>query len=114
MGTGLIVLLVVITLANILALVIGIQAWYDEATHGGELDDLPMLAAVVTTFGAVVALAGIAGTWLRRKWGPPVYAGVQAAALLFLLVAAPEALGLFNFVPLLLAGLLWWLANSDD
>jgi hypothetical protein len=113
MGTGLIVLLVFVTLANVLALGIGIEAWYDEATHGGELDDLPMLGAVIATFGSVVALAGIAGAWLRRKWGPPVYAGVQASALLFVLVAAPEALSVFSFVSLLLAGLLWWLAAED-
>jgi hypothetical protein len=113
MGTGLIVLLVFVTLANVLALGIGILAWYDEATHGGEIDDLPMLAAVVTTFGAVVALAGIAATWFRRKWGPPLYVGVQVAALVFVMVAVPEALSVFSFVSLLLAGLLWWLAAED-
>jgi hypothetical protein len=113
MSIGLIVLLGFVTLANGGALWLGIDTWYDEASQGGEIDDLPMLAAVVTTFGAVIALTGIAATWFRRKWGPPLYAGVQAAAFLFVLVAAPEALGLLNFVPLLLAGLLWWLANSD-
>lgn len=114
MATGLVVLLAFVTLANGAALWRGIVTWYDEATHGGELDDLPMLGAVVATFGAVLALACITATWLRRRWGPPAYLGVQAAAFVFVIVVAPEALSVFSFISLLLAGLLWWLAAGEN
>jgi hypothetical protein len=104
---GLIVLLVIVTLANLLALVIAVEAWYDETTHGGDLAGLAMLSLLLT----VVALAGIVGAWLRRPWGPPLYFAAQAMGFLFLLVAAPDAITLLTFVPLVLAGLLWFLAG---
>jgi hypothetical protein len=104
---GVIVLLVVVTIANVLALVLAVEAWHDETTHGGDLAGLAMLSLLVT----VAALAGITGAWLRKPWGPPLYFAAQAMGFLFLLFAAPDAIGLLSFVPLLLAGLLWYLAR---
>lgn len=104
---GLVVLLVVITVANLFALVIAAQAWYDETTHGGDLAGIAMLSLLVT----VAALAGLTGAWLRRSWGPPLYFAAQVMGFLFLLFAAPEAIGPLSLVPLLLAGLLWFLAG---
>jgi hypothetical protein len=104
---GLIVLLVIVTVANVLALVIAVEAWYDETSHGGDLAGLAVLSLLLT----VVALAGIAGAWLRRPWGPPLYFAAQALGFLILLFAAPEAITLLTFVPLALAGLLWFLAG---
>lgn len=107
LGPGLIVLLVVVTVANLLALGVAIEAWHDDTTHGGDLAGLAMLSLLVT----VAALAGIVGAWLRRSWGPPLYFAAQAMGFLFLLFAAPDAIGPLTFVPLLLAGLLWFLAG---
>lgn len=104
---GLIVLLVIVTVANVLALVIAAEAWYDEMAHGGDLAGLAVLSLLMT----VAALAGIVGAWLRRSWGPPLYFAAQAMGFLFLLLAAPEAITLLTFVPLALAGLLWFLAG---
>jgi hypothetical protein len=111
LGAGVIVLLVFVSVANVVALAIGIGAWEDEATHGGDLEDLAMQAAVATTLLSIVALVGIGGAWARRRWGPRTYLGAQAAGVLFALVLG--AVGLLSFVPLLLAGLLWWLAERD-
>lgn len=104
---GLIVLMVIVTVANLFALWIAVEAWYDETTHGGDLAGLAMLSMLVT----VAALAGITGAWLRRAWGPPLYFAAQAMGFLFLLFAAPDAITPLTFVPLLLAGLLWFLAG---
>jgi len=111
LGAGVIVLLVFISIANVLGLVIGIGAWEDEATHGGDLEDVTMQAAVATTLLSVVALVGIGGAWARRKWGPRTYLGAQAVGFLFAL--ALGAVSLLSFVPLLLAGLLWRFAERD-
>lgn len=107
LGPGLVVLLVVITVANLLALVIAVEAWYDEMDHGGDL----VAPAALSAGLAVVALVGIGGAWSRQTWGPPLYLATQVLALVFALAAAPEALGPLFFVPLLLAGLLWLLAG---
>jgi hypothetical protein len=104
---GLIVLLVVVTVANVFALVIAGGTWYDEMVHGGDLAGIAALSMLVT----VAALAGIAGAWRRRAWGPPLYAAAQAMGFLFLLFAAPEAITPLTVVPLALAGLLWFLAG---
>ena len=104
---GLVVLLVVVTVANVFALVLAVQTWYDEMAYGGDLAGPAMLSLLVKT----AALAGVAGAWLRRQWGPPLYFAAQVMGFLFLLFAAPEAIGPLTFVPLLLAGLLWFLAG---
>jgi hypothetical protein len=107
LGPGLIVLLVVISIANLLALAIIATALYDEVDHGGEVTGV----AVLSLLTAVAALAGIAGAWARATWGPPLYFAAQATGFLVVLFAAPDAIGLLSFVPLLLAGLLWFLAG---
>ncbi|MBB4909634.1 hypothetical protein [Actinophytocola algeriensis] len=104
---GFTALLVIVTVANVAALVLAVAAWSEESTYGGDLTGLGMLSILVT----VAALAGIAGAWLRRPWGPPLYFAAQAMGFLFLLFAAPDAITLFTFVPLALAGLLWFLAG---
>lgn len=107
LGLGLVVLLVVLTVANVAGLVLGVSVWSAETTYGGDLGSLELLSILVT----VVALTGLAGAWLRRPWGPRLYLAVQVAGLLFLLFTAPGAIALPTFVPLLLAGLLWFLAR---
>lgn len=107
LGPGLVVLLVVLTLANVAGLVLEVSAWSWETTYGGDLGVLALLSILTTA----VALAGLAGAWLRRPWGPPLYFAVQVAGLLCLVFAAPGAITLPTFMPLLLAGLLWFLAR---
>ena len=104
---GVIVLLVIVTIANVAAVVLAIDAWSVETSHGGDLGGLLMLSLLVT----VVALVGIVGAWLQKRWGPPLYFATQAMGFLFLLFAAPDAITLFTFAPLVLAGLLWFLAG---
>lgn len=104
---GLIVLLAIISVANVLALVIAIGAWSDEASHGGDLEGL----AILSTGLAVVALVGIGGAWARREWGPPLYFGAQVTGFLLVLFTMPDAIGPLSLVPLVLAGWLWALAR---
>ncbi len=104
---GLIVLLTIVSIANVIGLVLTIELWHDEASHGGDLVGL----AGTTTVLTVGALIGIGGTWARQDWGPPLYFGAQAVA--FVLALALGVVGVVSFVPLLLAGALWALARSS-
>src|SRR5262245_64607713 len=106
-GPGLVVLLVIASLANLFALAVGIMAWYDEATHGGDLQGLRAIGTLL----AVIALVGIAGAWAMREWGATLYLGAQATAFVLTLFAVPDAIGPLSFVPLLLAGVLWLLTR---
>jgi hypothetical protein len=108
LGAGVVVLLVIISVANVFALVLTVEAWQDEASHGGDLQGMAAFSALLT----VIALVGVAGAWLRRTWGPGLYFGAQATGFVFLLIAAPSAISLLSFVPLLLAGLLWLLTSG--
>jgi hypothetical protein len=105
LGAGVIVLLAIITLANLYALVVGVMAWYDEFDHGGDLQGL----LAITTGLALVALVGVGGAWARQPWGATLYLGAQATG--FLLVLFLGAVTALSFVPLLLAGLLWLLTR---
>jgi len=103
----LVVLLVIVTIANVSALVLAVAGWSGETTYDSGLVDYAMFSVLL----AVAALVGIAGAWQRRSWGPPLYFATQALGFLFLLFAAPDAIGTLTFVPLVLAGLLWFLAG---
>jgi hypothetical protein len=103
LGPGIVVLLVIITLANVFALAVGVMSWRYEATHGGDLQGFLAIGTLLT----VVALVGVAGAWARREWGATLYLGAQATGLALTLFAMPAALGPLSLVPLLLAGLLW-------
>lgn len=107
LGSGLIVLLTIVSIANVLALVLAVGMWQDEVSHGGDLVGL----AVFSTGLTVAALVGIGGAWARREWGPPLYFGAQAVG--FVLALAVGVVGVMSFVPLLLAGVLWALARSS-
>jgi hypothetical protein len=107
MGAGLLVLLIVLTVANVASLVLTWGSWTAVSRDGGGLvdhDTLPLLASVI-------ALVGLGGAWLMRSWGPPLYFATQALAFLFLVFAAPGAISLFTVMPVLLAGLLWFLSR---
>ncbi|OLF12027.1 hypothetical protein BLA60_08330 [Actinophytocola xinjiangensis] len=107
---GLTVLLVLVTLANLVGLALIVMTWVDEVSHGADLGDGELnavLAALVLTAGA---LAGIAGAWLRHKWGPRLYLAAQLIG--FVVLLANEAVGPLNLVPLVLAGVLCWIAES--
>lgn len=107
LGPGIVVLLVIITLANVFALAVGVMAWRDEAKYGGDLQGFLAIATLLV----VVALVGIAGAWASKEWGATLYLGAQGTGFALTLFAAPEAIGLLSFVPLLLAGLLWLLTR---
>jgi hypothetical protein len=107
LGPGIVVLLVIITLANVFALAVGVMAWQDEATHGGDLQAFLAIGTLLT----VVALVGIGGAWARREWGATLYLGAQVTGFALTLFVVPAALGPLSFVPLLLAGLLWLLTR---
>jgi hypothetical protein len=107
LSAGLVVLLAVISLANVFALVVALMLWEDEASHGGDLVGLAVFSALLS----VIGLVGIGGAWARREWGPTLYLGAQATGLVFVLIAQPAALGPLTFVPLLLAGVLWALTR---
>ncbi|OLF19389.1 hypothetical protein BU204_00200 [Actinophytocola xanthii] len=104
-------LLGVITLANLAALGLAVAAWADEVDHGAELGDTALNLAVTATLLSTAALVGVAGAWLRRKWGPRLYVAAQVIG--FVLLLALGGVGPLTFVPLLLAGVLWWIAESD-
>lgn len=104
---GLIVLLTIVSIANAFGLVLAIEMWHDEVSHGGDYVGL----AVFTTGLTVLALVGIGGAWARRDWGPPLYFGAQAVGFLLALVVG--VVGFVSFMPLLLAGVLWAMARSS-
>jgi hypothetical protein len=106
-GPVLVVLLVIVSVVNLLALAIGVEAWYDEAAHGGDLQGLRAIGTLL----AAIGLAGIAGAWARREWGATLYLGAQCTGFALTLFTMPETIGLLSFVPLLLAGLLWLLTR---
>jgi hypothetical protein len=69
-SAGLIVLLAFLTLANTLALVLGVVGWADWSDHGSRYDDMELRAMIFTAVLSVVALIALGGTWFTKVWGP--------------------------------------------
>ena len=111
LSTGLIVLLVLVTLANVLACALIVMTWIDETSHGADFGDAELNAVLTAAVLSVGALAGIAGAWLRRRWGPRLYLAAQLIG--FVVLVATQAVGPLNLVPLVLAGALCWIAERD-
>lgn len=99
---GLLALLVFLTLANIIALVFSVSLWQEAAGQAAASELLPVLS----TFFALIALAGLAGAWFLQPWGAGTHLTAQALAFLTtLVIVGPSAFaGIFS---VLLAVLLW-------
>ncbi len=111
-STGMVVLLVVLTLANSLSLLVGLMGWADEVEHGAEMDEPLLQAFVFGSLISVVALVGIGGAWATRIWGPRLYAGCVVVSVLM------SVFILHGFSPLSLIGValavgLWLSAESS-
>jgi hypothetical protein len=109
-GAGMIVLLVLVSLANAFVLVLSVGAVADAAEHGDE-DLLPLL--LLSTGLTVVAVVGLVGAWLTRKWGPRLYVGVAGVSLVLGLVIAEGAISPFSLVGVALAVGLWLTAEAN-
>jgi hypothetical protein len=86
-STGVVVLLVLLTIGNIVALIMVFAAWADLGSHG---DDQAAGLLVFSVILALVALTGLGGAWATRKWGPRLYLGAVVLDRVVALVAAPE------------------------
>ena len=112
-SAGIIVLLVLMTLANALMLVVGAASWVDEVDHGAEWGDDSLQLVVLLTLLSLVAVVGLAGAWFTRKWGPRLYVLTAGFGLLFgLLVSGGAGFSPLNVVGLGLAVGLWLHAES--
>ncbi|ROP42355.1 hypothetical protein [Saccharothrix texasensis] len=112
-GAGIVVLLVLMTLANALVLVLGVVSWVDEVDHGAEWGDGPLRLVVLLTSVSVVAVVGLLGAWFTRKWGPRLYVLTAGFSLLFgLLVSGGAGFSPLNLVGLGLAVGLWLHAEA--
>lgn len=97
-GAGVIVLLVLLTFSNLGGLLLGVLGWADEASHGREWDDAPLRAAVFVTLVSAIAVVGLVGAWMTRKWGPRLYVATAGLGLVLGLVSG-------GFSPLSLVGI---------
>ncbi|QQQ73768.1 hypothetical protein IOD16_21175 [Saccharothrix sp. 6-C] len=112
-GGGIVVLLVLMTLANALVLVLGVVSWVDEVDHGADWGDDPLRLVVLLTSVSVVAVVGLLGAWFTRKWGPRLYVLTAGFSLLFgLLVSGGAGFSPLNLVGLGLAVGLWLHAEA--
>lgn len=111
MGAGLIVLLSLLTLANVAELVLVFWTGSDGAMLGSSVvDDDPTLWLL--DLGVVlVALIALGGAWFCRKWGSRLYLALQLMSFLFALVSGMVGMGML--VPLALAGLLFFIGESS-
>ncbi|XVS61348.1 hypothetical protein ACQPYE_23925 [Actinosynnema sp. CA-299493] len=112
-GGGIVVLLVLMTLANALVLVLGVVGWVDEVDHGAEWGDDSLRLVVLLTAVSLVAVVGLVGAWFTRKWGPRLYVLTSGFSLLFgLLVSGGAGFSPLNLVGLGLAVGLWLHAEA--
>jgi predicted MFS family arabinose efflux permease len=109
-GVGIIVLLVILSLANTFVLIIGIGAWADAVSHGDDDSVGPIAVATIMT---AIALAGIGGAWFTRKWGPRLYLVVSATSLVLGLIIFPGSFSLLGLVGVGLAVGLWLNAEAN-
>ncbi|EHR52067.1 hypothetical protein SacmaDRAFT_3864 [Saccharomonospora marina XMU15] len=106
LGKPVVVLLTVLTLANVYAMVSGVALVADEFEHGSELDDLSARLAVLSLAEAVVSLGFLTAVWLRQLWGVHAYLAVKVVMVLLISVAARHFVPL-ALLPTLLGVLLW-------
>lgn len=86
-STGVVVLLILLTVGNIVALILALGSWADMSSHGDEqLEGLLAFSVVLT----LVALIGLGGAWATRKWGPQLYLWAVVVDRVVALGAAPE------------------------
>ncbi|MBM7815203.1 hypothetical protein J7S33_31835 [Saccharothrix algeriensis] len=107
---GIIVLLVLLTLSNAALLLIGVVEIADQLDRSRS-SRLPALL-----FGALlsaVALAGLVGAWMTRKWGPRLYAAMAALGLVVGLVLTEGSFSPLSLVGVGLAALLWVHAETN-
>jgi hypothetical protein len=108
MGPAYLVLLYVIVIANVVALFRGVgTVLYEQDLVDSDYFGL----ALLLLFVVVVGMVALGGGVFKQVWGPRLYFGTQVTAFLLVLVAASELLTVLSIVPILLAGLLWWLAE---
>jgi hypothetical protein len=112
-GAGIVVLLVLMTLANVLVLVFGVVGWVDEVDHGAEWGDDSLQVVVLLTLVSLVAVIGLAGAWFTRKWGPRLYVLTAGFSLLFgLVISGGEGFSPLSLVGVGLAVGLWLHAEN--
>ncbi len=101
-----IALLAVLTLLNVVALIALVVTWVDEVDHGADFGDDTLNYLLFAGVLQAAAVTALVAAWFTRLWGAHLYLGVQAFALLVLLVAAPAAFGIQNVLPVVFAALL--------
>jgi peptidoglycan/LPS O-acetylase OafA/YrhL len=101
-----IALLTLLTLLNAFALVALIFAWVDEVDHGGDWGDKELNYIAFAAVLQAAAIGALVAAWFKRLWGAQVFLAIQVLALFILLITAPQAFGIQNMLPPVLAGLL--------
>ena len=100
-GAALTSLLTLLTLAQVLLLVLTLQAFGDAVSHGADVGPLGLFALLVV----VLALVGLGGVWAWRRWGVVLFAVVAVVGLIADLAAGLGPLLLVRVA--LLGGLFW-------
>ncbi|GAB3476769.1 hypothetical protein [Amycolatopsis cihanbeyliensis] len=108
----LVIVLIVLTLLNGYALLLGIELVTEEVEHGGDIADLELQLGMLALVESVVSVGALAGVWLRRVRGVYVYLAAKVLTLVFGFALAAEYVTLPVVLPLALGGVLWWAANS--
>jgi hypothetical protein len=113
-GAGIIVLLVLMTIANVFMLVLGAVSWVEEVDHGADWGHDSSLQAIVwLTLMSLVAVIGLVGAWFTRKWGPRLYVLTAGFSLLLgLLISGGAGFSPLNLIGLGLAVGLWLHAEN--
>jgi hypothetical protein len=111
MGAGVIVLLSLLTLANVAELVLVFWTGSDEAALGSSRTDDDPTWWLIEIGLVLVTLVALGGAWLCRKWGSRLYLALQLLFFLFVLVNGVIGMGML--VPLALAGLLFFIGESS-
>lgn len=112
-SVGVIVLLTLLSLSNTLVLILSLEGWIDYSDHGGSRDDEVLWALGLGFFLTLIAIAGLVGAWMTRKWGPRLYVSVAGISLVLGLVLAGGSVSPISFVGIALAVGLWFTAESN-
>jgi MFS family permease len=112
-SVGTIVLLVLLSLANALTLVVTIMAWVDEVDHGADFDDRVLQAVALSAVLTAVAVVGLVGAWLTRKWGPRTYVSIAGLSLVLGLIISEGAISPLSLIGITLAVVLWLIAETN-